>query len=196
MKFTVFLLAIMGIVVSCQNSLEENDNGKTEYESSIVFGDTTYSFPALSDPAKEQAVRWGVLEDFLSEAKKLNGSNFQSLKNRSERINEYSDSLFKNIPDTLNINQIQSRLVVLKTRAELLYQTTHRATMDSAELQHSVREMNRAVKNIITHLNEKFQKDKIDTERKDNEKTELKLQQRFKDSIMNLERQDQQNKKL
>src|SRR5690606_33338084 len=146
----------------------------------------TFNFPELSAPAKEQAVRWGVLEDLLAETIKLNGSNFQSLKNRSERINVYTDSLFQNIPDTLISNQIHSRLTVLKTRAELLYQTAHRATLDSAALQNGVMEMNTAVKNIIIHLNEKFQKDMIDSQRKNNEKMELKKQHRFRDSIMKL----------
>lgn len=196
MKFTIFLLVIAGIAFSCQNSIEENENVETKYETAIIFGDTSYSFPELSVPAKEQAVHWGVLEDFLAETKKLNGSNFQLLKTRSERLTEYSDSLFKKIPDTLNTNQIRSRLLVLKTRAELLYQTAHRGTLDSSDLQNSVAEMNSAVKNIIIHLNGKFQKDKIDSERKENEKMELKSQKRFKDSIMDLERKDIQNRKV
>lgn len=162
----------------------------------MTFGDKNYTFPELSSPAKVQAVQWGVLEDLLSEAKNLNGSNFQDLKNRSERLTEYSDSLFKKIPDTLNTNMIRSRLMVLKTRSELLFQITHRGTMDSADLQKSVVEMNSAVKNLIVHLNEKFQKDKIDSQRIDDEKKELKQQKKFRDSVMNSERQDLKNRKL
>src|SRR5690554_1101321 len=105
MRFTIFLWVLMGITVSCQNSFEGNGKREAQGETAMVFGDTSYNFPVLSAPAKEQAVRWGVLEDFLAETKKLNGSTFQSLKNRSERINEYTDSLFNTIPDTLNINQ-------------------------------------------------------------------------------------------
>lgn len=189
-------MAIAIVAFSCQNSIEENENDEIKNETAIIFGDTTFNFPELSLPAKEHAVHWGVLEDLFSETKKLNGSNFQSLKNGSERLTEYSDSLFNKIPDTLNTNQIRSRLLVLKTRAELLYQTSHRGTLDSADLQNSVAEMNGAVKNLIIHLNEKFEKDKIDSQRKDNEKMELKEQKRYSDSIMNLERQDLQNRKV
>lgn len=196
MRFKIFFLAIVGMAFSCQNSIDENEIGETKYETTIVFGDTTYSFPELSAPAKEQAIHWGVLEDVFSETKKLNGSDFRALKTRSERLTEYSDSLFKKIPDTLNTNQIRSRLLVVKTRAEILHQTAHRATLDSADLQNSVSEMNGAVKNLIVHLNEKFQKDKIDSQRLDNEKTELRGQKRYKDSIMDLERQDIQNRRL
>lgn len=196
MKFKIFLLAIAGIAFSCQNSIEENEVGETTYETTIVFGDTIFRFPELSAPAKEQAIHWGVLEDVLAETKRLNGSNFRVLKNRSERLTEYSDSLFKKIPDTLNTNQIRSRLLVLKTRAQILHQTAHRAILDSADLQNSVTEMNSAVATLIVHLNEKFLKDRIDSQRLDNEKMELKGQKRYKDSIMELERQDIQNRRL
>ena len=57
-------------------------------------------------------------------------------------------------------------------------------------------ELNLAVKNLIVQLNEKFQKDNIDFQRKEDEENELKKQQRYKDSIMNLELQDKKNKKV
>lgn len=196
MKYIIFLLLLIGIAFSCKDSSEGNENEDTQYESGIVFGDTNYSFPELSVPAKEQAIHWGVLEDILAVTKKLNGSNFQALKNRSDQLTEYSDSIFKKIPDTLNTNQIRSRLLVLKTRAELLNQIANRGTLDSADLQNSVMEMNTAVSNLIVHLNEKFQKDKIDFQRKENEKKELKLREGFKDSIINLELEDQKNRNM
>ncbi|SDW25551.1 hypothetical protein [Aequorivita viscosa] len=196
MKFIIFLLALAGLLFSCQNTTKENEKEETHHETSIVFGDSDFSFPELSAPAKQQAIQWGVFEDILAETKKLNGSNLRTLKNRSERLSEYSDSLFKKVPDTLNTNQIRSRLLVVKTRAEVLKQAAHSEILDSAALQNSVSEMNGAVKNLIVHLNEKFLKDKIDSQRLENEKMELREQQRYKDSIMNLERQDIQRRKL
>lgn len=195
MKFTIFLLALIGIFFSCQNSVEEEIK-ETNYGSNLIFGDSNYIFPILTAPAQEQAIRWGVLEDFIAETQKLNGSNFNALKNGSERLTQYSDSLFRNIPDTLNINPIQSRLLVMKTRAQLLYQSAHSAKMDSTEIQNSVMEMNNAVKNLIIQMNEKFQKDFIDSQRIGNEQMELKAQKRYQDSIMDLERQDLKNRKL
>ena len=125
-----------------------------------------------------------------------NGSNYQDLRNRSERLKEYADSLFSNVPDTLNTKPIHSRLMVLKTRSALLFQASHQATIDSLKMQQSLMEMNGAVKNLIVQLNEKFQKDKIDFTRKEDEENELKKQQRYKDSITNLELQDKKNKKV
>src|SRR5690606_10488230 len=194
MKFIFSLLIISGFIFSCGNSSEENQKPKND--ASILFGDTDFAFPPLSAPAQEQATRWGVLEDFLLEAKNINGSNYEALRTRSERMKQYSDSLFKNIPDTLNTNSIKSRLLVVKTRSELLFQTSHLDAIDSLKLQNSVEEMNVAVNNLIIQLNEKFQKDNIDFQRKEDEENELKKQQRYKDSILNLELQDKKKKKV
>lgn len=196
MKFNIFIFILAGFLFSCGNSSEENQNQKPTNDGSIIFGSKEYTFPALSAPAKEQAVHWGVLEDFFVEAKNINGSNYEALRTGSERMREYSDSLFKNIPDTLNTKSINSRLLVLKTRTELLFQTSHQSIMDSSKIQNSVKEMNLAVNNLIVQLNEKFQKDNIDFQRKDDEDMELKKQKSYRDSIMNLELQDKKNKKV
>jgi len=196
MKFIIPVLLIIGFTFSCGNSSEETQNQSSSIDTSIIFGNKGFEFPQLSAPAKEQAVHWGVLEDFLSEAKNVNGSNYQDLRNRSELLKQYSDSLLKNIPDTLNTKPINSRLLVLKTRSSLLFQTVHQASIDSLKVQNSMEELNLAVKNLIVQLNEKFQKDNIDFQRKEDEENELKKQQRYKDSIMNLELQDKKNKKV
>ncbi|MDC7999690.1 hypothetical protein POV26_01440 [Aequorivita todarodis] len=196
MKFIIPLLLSIGFIFSCGNSSEENQNQSSSNDVSIIFGTKGFDFPPLSAPAKEQAIHWGVLEDFLLEAKNVNGSNYQDLRNRSELLKQYSDSLLKKIPDTLNTKPINSRLLVLKTRSALLFQAAHQATIDSSKVQNSMEELNVAVKNLIVQLNEKFQKDNIDSQRREDEETELKKQQRYKDSIMDLELQDKKNKKV
>lgn len=195
MKNLFILISATFLAFSCGNSSEEIQDESLK-NTSIVFGDREQNFPELSERAREQAIRWGVLEDFLSEAKELNGSNYQDLRNRSEHFQQFSDSLIKSVPEALDTRPINSRLVVLKTRADLLYQTAHQAMIDSAGLQNAVSEMNAAVNNLIIHLNEKFQKEKIDSQRKEDEELELKKQQRFKDSIMDLELQDKNRKKV
>ncbi len=196
MKFLIPFVLVIGSIISCGNASEENQKQLPNNDASIIFGDKNFTFPPLSAPAKTQVVNWGVLEDFLSEAQSANGSNYQDLRNRSERLREYADSLFKKIPDTLNTRPINSRLMVLKTRSALLFQASHQAAIDSANVQQSLEEMNGAVNNLIIQLNEKFQKDNIDFQRKDNEENELKKQKRYQDSIFNLELQDKKNKKV
>lgn len=195
MKFIISLLSFVLIAFSCGNSEEKNVEVPNN-DASILFGDKNFDFPQLSAPAKEQAIHWGVFEDFVAEAKNANGSNYQDLRNRSELLKQYSDSLLKKIPDTLNTRPITSRLFVLKTRSELLFQTASQSAIDSLKLQNSMEEMNVALKNLIVQINEKFQKDNIDFQRKDNEENELKQQKRYRDSILNLELQDIKKKKV
>lgn len=195
MRLIIPLLSILLIVISCGNSEEQQPEAPNN-DASILFGDKNFDFPQLSAPAKEQAIHWGILEDFVNEAKKANGSNYEDLRNRSELLKKYSDSLLKKIPDTLNTNPINSRLFVLKTRSALLFQTANQSTIDSSKLENSMEEMNVALKNLIVQLNQKFQKDNIDFQRKENEENELKKQQRYKDSIMELELQDIKNQKV
>lgn len=195
MKFIFPLLSLVLIAISCGNSETEIVEAPNN-DATIIFGDRNFNFPELSDPAKEQAIHWGILEDFVTEAKNANGSNYQELRNRSELLKQYSDSLLKKIPDTLNTKLISSRLYVLKTRSELLFQEANQSKIDSLKLETSLEEMNSALKNLIVQLNEKFQKDAIDFQRKDNEENELKKQKRYKDSIMNLELQDIKKKKV
>lgn len=196
MKFIFLLFLALGLVFSCGKATSEDQNQSATNDASILFGEKGYAFPQLSEPVKKQVVHWGVLEDFLAEAQNANGSNYQDLRNRSELLRTYADSLFNNIPDTLNTKPIHSRLVVLKTRSALLFQASHQATIDSAKVQKSLNEMNGATSNLIIQMNEKFQKDKIDFTRKEDEEKELKKQQRYKDSIIHLELQDKNNKKV
>lgn len=194
MKNIIFILALVAVLSSCVDSSKEDTVPEPKNNASIVFGKTDFQFPTLSPPVREQSVHWGVLEDFFTEAKNINGSNYQALRIRSERLKEYSDSLFKNIPDTLDSKPINSRLLVLKTRAELLYQISHRPSIDSTDLQDAVGEMNTAVENFIEHLNEKFKKDAIDLQRRENEQRELKNQKHIKDSVMDLELRDKKER--
>ena len=187
--FCIFTLVITGI--SCQNSIDETENEEKGNENALTFGDPSFTFPELSAPLREQPINWGRLEDILMVSRQLNGSDFQALKNYAEQLTEYSDQFSREIPPSINTNQIRSRLLVLKTRAQLLKQISHRGTIDSSDLQQSVIEMNDAVATLILHLNEQFQKNRIDLQRKENERKELMDQKSFRDSIFELERQDQ-----
>lgn len=190
MKYLTILFILFAVPFACKNAADENQTKEKVYDSSILFGNKNYPFQPLSAPAKEQAMHWGIMEDFLLETKKMNGSNYDALRNHSERLKEYTDSLFKKIPDTLNTNPINSRLLVLKTRSELLYQTAHQSYIDSLKLQNSITELNVALNNLIFQLNGKFQKDNIDSQRKSDEETELKKQKRFTDSVYKTELAD------
>ncbi|MBT0607236.1 hypothetical protein [Aequorivita echinoideorum] len=194
MKFLFPLFLCLFLLYSCRNNSQQTLPEDTSPDFSIVFGEKNFSLPQLSAPAREEMLKWGGLEDLLAEANNVNGSNFEALKNRSERLQEYADSVIKMIPDTLNTNFIQSRLKVIKTRTSLLYQVAHESRIDSAQVQNSILEFNTSVENFVIQLNEKFRKQMIDYERREDEENELKKQKQFSDSIYRLELQDNKNR--
>ena len=195
MKFPLPIYILLGFLISCGNNTKDNQEAAPQ-DNSIIFGVRDYTFPELLPSVREHTVAWAVFEDFLMEAKSINGSNYDALRNGSELLKMYSDSLFAKIPDTLNTNLIRSRLLVLQTRSAILDQLAHQSTVDSLATQNAIGELNRAVDNLVVQLNEKFRKDQIDFQRKDDEQNELQKQARFRDSVMDLERQDIKNKKV
>lgn len=191
MKLCIFpFLACFFIVVSCGDASETNEVPQVVIDSTTLYGNKAFVFPSLSANAKIYISEWGAFEDFETEAKSINGITIEVLRDKSERLISRIDSLTKKVPDTLQTQSIVSRVMVAKTRASLLRQEVNKARIDSFRLQTYLNEMNMATKNLIVQINEKFQKDAIDFQRKDDEKKELEKQKRFLDSVYKSELQD------
>ncbi|GHC45330.1 hypothetical protein [Ulvibacter litoralis] len=191
MKFLPLLIILSTLLlVSCENTSEDNVSNQDVKTTSSLFGSKKTVFTSLSENAKMYMMQWGAFEDFEKEAKNLNGSTIESLKEKSERLVLQVDSLSKRIPDTLKTEAITSRVMVVKTRASILKQELFMGQVDSARLQTQIAEMNTATNNLIIQINEKFQKDNIDFQRKDDEKKELEKQKQFLDSVYQSELKD------
>ena len=199
MKFTtvslITILLLSFTLFSCGNSSEESKNPlPTKQLTTGLYGNTNFVFPELTDEAKIEVSHWGAYEDFEIEVKSINGNNVEELQIRTSQLVSHIDSLTKKIPDTLNTRAISSRVIVVKTRSELLAQEVNKSRIDSLQLQNYFDEMNISVKNLIVQINEKFQKDAIDLQRITNEKQELGKQKRFLDSVYQIELQDKRKK--
>lgn len=193
LTYFLSIFALILLISSCGNSSEENIilPKSIDQDSISVYGDSNFKFPVLSENARDQISQWGIYDDFESEIKSLNGTSISDLKIKMERVVTQVDSLSKKIPDTLFTSALFSRIVVIKTRTSLLHQELNKGRIDSVQLQNYIHEVNVSVKNLITQINEKFLKDDIDFQRRDDEKKELEKQKRFLDSIYQLELQDQ-----
>jgi len=194
MKQCFILLLLPIIWISCGRSSSEEDVSQNAIHDTVRFGINKYTFPQLSNNAKEQLENWSVYDDFYSEASTLNDIGLEALRIKTDKLLQHTDSLSKKIPDTLYTNAIYSRLTVVKTRVKLLKQALGRGVIDKDKIEIYITETNNAVKNLIVQLNEKFQKDGIDLQRIDNEKKELEKQKKFLDSVFNVELEDQKNK--
>ncbi|RMA65875.1 hypothetical protein [Ulvibacter antarcticus] len=188
--FYGYLILIVALVFSCGSPSEEVETTNQLEKSSSIYGDNTFVFPTLSVNAKTYITNWGAFEDFQKEAEGINGSTVEDLRVKSDRLLSRIDSLTKKVPDTLQNQPIVSRVMIAKTRGSLLRQEVFKPRIDSAKLQNDIFELNVATKNLILQINEKFQKDDIDFERKDDEKKEIEKQKRFLDSVYKSELQD------
>jgi len=190
----ITLLFLSFTLISCGNSSEESVTPLPAKQLiSRLYGNTNFKFPDLTDEAKIEVSHWGAYEDFDTEVKTINGNTIEELQIRTSQLVFHIDSLTKKIPDTLNTRAIFSRMAVVKTRSKLLEQEVNKSRIDSLRLQNYFEEMNSSVKNLIVQINEKFQKDAIDLQRVTSEKQELEKQQRFLDSVYQIELQDKNN---
>ncbi|MFK5983420.1 MAG: hypothetical protein QM499_10935 [Flavobacteriaceae bacterium] len=189
------LLLVSIIIISCGNNSEEKTEIITPQKTNnSLYGDVNFNFPSLTENAITEVMHWGAFEDFETQVKSINGNSIKDVKIKSKQLISQLDSLTKKIPDTLYTKSIYSRVIVVKTRANLLNQEVNKAQFDSARLQNYFYEMNVSVKNLIIQINEKLQKDAIDFQRIDNEKQELEIQKKFLDSVYKSELKDQKNK--
>ena len=178
---------------SCGDSTQEDELLGNLVQDTLRYSVKKYTFPPLSNNAREQIENWSVYDDFYAEASTLNGLNLENLRLKTGKLLSHTDSLSKKIPDTLYTSAIYSRLVILRTRVELLKQELNRDrdVIEAKRIETNIEETNMAVKNLIVQLNEKFQKDGIDLQRIDNEKKELEKQKKFLDSVYRAELKDQ-----
>ncbi len=187
--FTMFVL-FLG-VLACGDTTSQEESPESLIDSTMIYGSEPHRFPTLSSQALALIGQWSVYGEFEADAKALNGKTIEELIDRTERLVSFTDSLSKKIPDSLYTNPIFARLMVVKTRVGMLNQEVNRIPPDSLSIENGIKEMNIAVSNMIIQINEKFQKDAIELERREDEKKELEKQRKFLDSVREAELEDQ-----
>ena len=194
MKILVFFIVSL-ILFSCGNNKGESTQKVIPQKiNSSIYGNTNFEFPKISENARTEVMHWGAFEDFEEQAKTINGNAMEALQIKSILMVSHIDSIIKKIPDTLNTPLIFSRVMVVKTRTQLLNLEVNKAHFDSVRLQDYFKEMNISVRNLFIQINEKFEKDAIDLQRVDSETKELALQKEFMDAVYKAELEDQTNK--
>ena len=191
MKIPILFIVSL-IVFSCGNNKEESTQKVIPQKiNSSIYGHTDFEFPTISVNARAEVIHWGAFEDFEEQVKTINGTTMEAIQTKSMLMVSHIDSLIKKIPDTLNTRVIFSRVMVVKTRTQLLNQEVNKAHFDSVRLQDYFNELNISVKNLFVQINEKFEKDAIDLQRVDSENQELKIREIFLDSVYKAELEDQ-----
>lgn len=192
MRLSVSLFMVFLFLTSCGDRVENESMENSFISSEVTFGNSAVSV-ILSEPQVENLIRqWPNLESFINEVRLLKGISYSDLRNKSEILKRHSYSAFDDVPAVFDTQIINSRLLVLQTRSEVLYQWAHNDFVDSDELEIAISEINQAVNNLLLQLSEKLNKDQIDLQRISDEQSELKKQTKFRDSVYDAELKDMQ----
>jgi len=176
MRNTLVLFLLLNFLNACKEDVREINLVRESPRAEFMTTDATDSY-ALTPQAQELVRTWQELEDLMSESRNIKGSTLGELRNKSEIMSRYSDSLTQRIPSEFDTQIIKSRLMVVKTRSKLLYQELHVEQIDSLAVSIAINELKVALNNLILQLNEKLEKDRIDALYHQNEKEELNSRQ-------------------
>lgn len=193
-KLRLSVLCAFGLLLlaSCGNDTEQQpEDAAMQRIDTTTYSGRDFHLPALSAQADTIAKDWPVFKDFKYLSNHLNNISLEEMKRKSWNLTLITDSLSKSLPEAFNSPAIQSRLVVVKTRVKLLNQEANLAKPHPKKITRYIDETYAAIDHFILHINEKMEKDRIDATRQESEKAELRKQLRARDSIYQLELEDQ-----
>lgn len=158
---TAFYLILIVLIASC-NSNKENQENLTNNEIDLDLPELDSRFPILSSEAQNQVTSWQYFKEFENDLKRINQGNVRNYRAETERMVAVSDSLIKNIPESLNVKSIASRMRVVNVRVKLLDENMHQPTVKTDVITENLKETNTAFSNLIIQINELFEKQHID----------------------------------
>lgn len=195
LSFLAMLVVSFGFM-ACKGEQQEIAHEELQEQQTMYFQVDQSSLPVFNPSTSELLLSWPAFQDFEREVSSINGKSLVELRNRTERLLTYTDSISRSVPDSLNVRSVQSRLVVVNTEVSLLEQSLNRDIIDSLAIASHLKGMLTATANFYHQINQKLQKDAIDTQRREDEATELERQQQFRDSVFREELRDKKRENL
>lgn len=156
--FFSVLIVICGLfVVSCNSSKEDSETKALE-EENLEQPKLNKQFPVLRADAEDKTTSWQYFKEFENDLIRINQGNVRSYRAETQRMVTVSDSLLKNIPESLNTTAISSRVRVVNVRVKLLDETVHQVNVKTEVIAKNLKETNAAFSNLINQINEKFER--------------------------------------
>lgn len=191
MKYFSIVVLLIIFFSSCEDSSQNKEITLDPMEDTTRYGKDPFTFPTLTPKSETLVQDWPIFRDFQRVSYNIQNIPISDIRPRSHNLLAHTDSLIKNIPDTLYSPAIESRLLVIKTRLHLLFQETKKGKPSPENLNLYISELHTSINNFVTQINEKVEKDEVDLLHKDDEEKELAKQKKAMDSIYQLELKDQ-----
>lgn len=164
MRFLSVSLIFFIFLTACDADKKQNNEVASENSDSIKVSlpKNNVTFPQLSPDAQDVITSWQYFQEFENDLKRINNGNVRNYQTETERMVAVSDTMLNNIPKSLNTNPISSRMRVVNVRVKLLDETMHQPNVVTDIISKNLEETNVAFTNLITQINEKFEKQRID----------------------------------
>ena len=190
------MLIVSFVFVACKGEQQEIAHEELQEQKAMYFQVDESALPVFKQSTSELLLSWPAFQDFQREVSAINGKSLVELRNRTERLLTYADSINRSVPDSLNVQSLQSRLVVVNTQVSLLDQCLNKDIIDSVAISENLKGLLTATANLYRQINQKLQKDAIDIQRREDEANELLSQQQFRDSVFREELRDKNRENL
>lgn len=181
MRKLVILTVVLFFFYSCKNKKQVEE--VADIQEKAVVPSTNLQTPILSPEARDAISSWQRFLEFENDLKHINQGGIRRFSRETERMAAAADSLQISIPKALNSNAISSRMRVVNTRIKLLNEALHQKGSDSLRVRNNLIETNMAYANLLLQINEKFEKQRIDSLAKTDENIETNQKQQENDAL-------------
>ncbi len=181
MQKLVILTVVLFFFYSCKN--KEKEEEIVDIQEKVEVPNSSLQIPVLSPETSNAIASWQRFQEFEDDLKRINQSGIRRYIRETERMAAAADSLLISIPQTLKSNAISSRMRVVNARTKLLNEALHQKGSDSLRVRNNLIETNLAYTNLLNQINEKFEKQRIDSLAKTDKNIDINKKQQRNDSI-------------
>lgn len=176
--FSYLLIAVF--MWQCTSKSQEDEEDKEPQTEAV---ETQINILKLTSEGEEAILSWNFFKEFENDLKALDRNAVKKQSEIIKRMSGTSDSLLKHTPDELTNNIILSRAKVLNVRIKLLDQLLSQPQISNDKLQNTLDETTLAYNNLVSQINEKIEKERIDQMTQTDANVELFKKQQANDTL-------------
>ncbi len=162
----IVLLGFVCFSISCKKQGDEqatNDNSTVEQPSNKITAKEIealrFADYALSDTSTKKISDWNQYQELLLNIEQLRLANFDFFSEEKSIVEEFLSELKNTVPDKLNTNAIQARLIALETSIYKLHGELVTGNNDKKNILQASKETLISFANLNFQMNKKFEKE-------------------------------------
>ncbi|MAZ27800.1 MAG: hypothetical protein CL868_12085 [Cytophagaceae bacterium] len=159
MKKTLYIfLLLAGMFFSCKREKPVQEDPTKATDTLEIDFKRPIAKVQLFQKGMSATANWTGYKEISLELETLGKMKIDYIKQEGEQWIEQIKKMKVNIPDSLNTPAIKSRLTVLETKTEMLFQETKKTVVDTSLVFNEATELNEAFQDLKARINITFQK--------------------------------------